>query len=197
MIRKMKTSIWRAAYLLILLGMLSSLECVAQEQHKSAKEIAKLGRYKFTDTLGKKVRLSDFKGKWVFVDMWYSGCGGCITANQGISIVHESFKNDNIVFLSISVDQSREKWMLSVTPGAKKSKLNPWAGMYVPAKGTIVLYTSGSGQEIEFRKHYVPLGRYPQLLLFDNKGVLVNEKPPRPDVEPDKLVRFIKQKMAE
>lgn len=152
--------------------------------------------YSFTDSLGNLVRLSEFRGKWVMADVWYSGCGGCITANQGMRTVHDSLAKAGVVFLSISIDKEREKWMASVTAGAAKSKLNPWAGMYVPAVGTVVLYTSGSGQDHEFRKRYVPDNLYPKLLLFHPDGHLVAETPPRPDSKPDLLIDFIRQQQG-
>jgi thiol-disulfide isomerase/thioredoxin len=153
--------------------------------------------YTFTDTTGHPVKLSDFRGQWLMVDVWYSGCGGCITANQGMRTVHDSLAKEGVLFLSISVDKSREKWMASVTTGVKKSKMNPWAGMYVPAVGTVVLYTSGSGHDNDFRETFVPKNVYPKLLLFAPQGNLISDNPPRPDLKPEDLINFIRhQKRA-
>lgn len=91
----------------------------------------KLIDYIFTDSAGNAVKLSDFLGKWVMVDVWYSGCGACISTNEAMRTVHDSLEKEGVVFLSISVDKNREKWMASITPGTLKSKLNPWAGKYV------------------------------------------------------------------
>jgi cytochrome oxidase Cu insertion factor (SCO1/SenC/PrrC family) len=157
--------------------------------------IPKAADFTLTDTAGNVVRVSDFKGKWVFADIWYSGCGGCITANKGIRFVHDSLANNDIVFLSISIDKSREKWISSITAGAPKTELNPWAGLYVPAKGTITLYTSGAGYDNDFRRYYVPKNRYPQLLLLDKDGKLIEEIPPRPDTEPQKLIDYLRRYM--
>lgn len=151
----------------------------------------KVQNFKLTDSSGNQMSLSDFKGKLVFADLWYSGCGACITTNKGIRTVHDSLANQDIVFLSISVDKSREIWMQSITPGSLKTKTNPWAGMYVASKGTIMLYTSGRGHDNDFRKYYVPLNSYPKLLLFDKNGLLIAETPPRPDVEPGKLIEYL------
>lgn len=155
--------------------------------------LKKVNDYTFTDTAGHPVKLSDFRGQWLMVDVWYSGCGGCITANQGMRTVHDSLAKEGVLFLSISIDKSREKWMASVTPGAKKSKMNPWAGMYVPAVGTVVLYTSGSGHDNDFRETFVPKNIYPKLLLFDPQGNLISDNPPRPDLKPKDLINFIRE----
>lgn len=192
------------AFILLLPSYGSSQTKGGMAEHQAApqaKEIfdsrsGALNNFVFTDTAGRSVKLSDFKGKWVFADVWYSGCGACIHANEGIKIAHEAFLHQDIVFLSISIDKSREKWISSVTQGSKKSATNPWAGMYVPAKGTIMLYTSGSGDANDFRRTYVPKNRYPQLLLFDKNGDLTKDTPPRPDVEPEKLISFIQKQMA-
>jgi thiol-disulfide isomerase/thioredoxin len=151
--------------------------------------------YIFRDTLGKPVSLSDFRGKFVFVDIWYSGCGFCISANRALRVVHEQMKDKNIVFLSVSVDVNKEKWLTSITGNAKPSKLNPWAGKYCPAPGTIILYTGGTGSNNSFLKKYDPDNYYPKLLFFDPAGKLVSDHPPRPDNipddQPEKLVSFL------
>lgn len=151
--------------------------------------------YVFSDSLGREVRLSDFNGKHLFVDLWYSGCGGCITVNEGLSVVHEKLRDSNIVFFSISVDKSKEIWMASITPNVKPNKMNPWAGRYVPHKGTIALYTSGTGYNNIFIENIVPTNVYPKLLMINKEGKLINEKPPRPDYEPEVLIEFIKSKL--
>ena len=129
--------------------------------------------------------------------MWYSGCGFCISANEALYPVHEQLKKENIVFLSISVDSIREKWISSITKNAIKTKLNPWAGKYHPAPGTVTLYTGGSGQNNVFVKKFNPDNYYPKLFLIDPRGKLISENPPRPDSipvnQPQKLINFIKR----
>ncbi len=151
--------------------------------------------FTFKDTANRPVHLSDFKGKYVFVDMWYSGCGFCISTNKALYTVHEKLKNENIVFLSISVDSNREKWITSIRENSPKTSLNPWAGQYCPSPGTIILYTGGSGENNDFVKKYDPDHSYPKLMLIDTSGKLISDNPPRPDDipinHPEKLVDFI------
>ncbi|MEO6521354.1 MAG: thioredoxin-like domain-containing protein [Mucilaginibacter sp.] len=163
---------------------------IAEEDSSEALNVA------FRDTLNRSVRLSDFKGKFIVVDLWYSGCGACITANKGLHTVHDQLIKENIVFLSISIDQDRTKWMLSVTKNSVPSKFNPWAGKYYPVPGTIVLYTGGCGANNDFVKKYVPQNLYPQLLLISPSGQVISTHPPRPDYEPEKLIAFIKDVLA-
>lgn len=157
--------------------------------------------YAFKDLKGKTVRLSDFKGKLIFIDIWYSGCGFCISANKALKVVHRKLKDQNIVFLSVSIDSNKTKWIESITPGAKPSKLNPWAGKYAPEKGTVILYTGGTGSNNEFIKRYVPNDTYPKLLLFSQSGKLISDRPPRPDSYPkdvpEKLIAYISNYLME
>jgi len=151
--------------------------------------------FTFRDTLNRPVRISDFRGKFVFIDLWYSGCGECIVANKALRIVHEKLKNENILFLSISVDSCREKWIESITNNALPTKIDPWAGKYYPARGTIILNTGSSGYDNEFIKRYNPGNGYPKLMFVDPSGKLVSDHPPRPDYsgedKPQELIDFL------
>ncbi|HXS35271.1 MAG TPA: TlpA disulfide reductase family protein [Flavipsychrobacter sp.] len=67
--------------------------------------------FKITDINGKEVRLSDLKGKVVFLDFWASWCTPCIGQIPYIHRVEDHFKNDdNVVFLNISIDNDEAAW---------------------------------------------------------------------------------------
>jgi thiol-disulfide isomerase/thioredoxin len=148
--------------------------------------------YAFKSPINRSVRISDFKGKFVFVDLWFTGCGACIMANDALKAVHDSLKNENIVFLSISIDKNKKKWIQSITKNAQSTELNNWAGKYYPAEGTVTLYTGGSGSENEFIRKYVPSGFFPQLLLINPSGKILSANPPRPDPNPKILIDYIR-----
>ncbi|GAB3922823.1 hypothetical protein GCM10028827_08430 [Mucilaginibacter myungsuensis] len=60
---------------------------------------------------GKKVKLSEYAGKVVFVDLWATWCGPCIAEMPALEKLKERYKdNPNIVFLSISIDDNKEAW---------------------------------------------------------------------------------------
>lgn len=60
---------------------------------------------------GATVSLDDYKGKVIFIDLWATWCGPCIQAFPVFEEIKDIFKSDtNIVFLSISIDENREKW---------------------------------------------------------------------------------------
>lgn len=69
--------------------------------------------FSLSDVNGKVVNLSDFKGKVVFLDFWFYGCGGCISFYQEqLSKIEELYKNNrDMVFLTISTDSSKNMWL--------------------------------------------------------------------------------------
>lgn len=158
-------------------------------KHKDSLEVMD---YTFKDLLDNDVHISDFKGKVVLIDLWYSGCGACIKSNQAINSIHKQLIGENIVFLSISVDKNKLKWMQSLTKNAAKSELNPWAGKYYSSPGTVTLYCGETGSNNDFVKLYNPENAYPSLLLIDTNGKLVSKDPPRPEIDREKLIRLIK-----
>lgn len=42
----------------------------------------------------KKASLTDFKGKWLFLDFWFTGCIACIKAMPKVSALQQQFKDD-------------------------------------------------------------------------------------------------------
>ncbi len=58
----------------------------------------------------KDVRLSELKGKMVFIDFWASWCAPCIAEIPFIKSLEEHYRNRDIVFVSISSDADNKKW---------------------------------------------------------------------------------------
>ena len=61
------------------------------------------------DINGKEVKLSDFKGKKVYINVWASWCGPCKIEMPGLEKVYQKNKNNNdFVFLSITSPSDKE-----------------------------------------------------------------------------------------
>lgn len=69
--------------------------------------------FEMEDEFGKMVKLSDFRGKIVFIDVWATWCGGCIEGLPYFIALQEQYKGRrDIVFLTISVNDidAKEHW---------------------------------------------------------------------------------------
>ena len=64
-----------------------------------------------TDTAGKAVNISAYRGKYVLVDFWASWCRPCRQENPNVVAVYEKFKNKNFTILGVSLDQNKKAWL--------------------------------------------------------------------------------------
>jgi len=138
--------------------------------------------FELPDPAGDIVRLSDFKGKVVFIDFWYTGCTACAKYyKQIVSKVEERFiKDTSVVFITISPDKDWGKWLASVESNTYTSK-------------RVVNLNAGKGEYI-MKKYQVTGFPRPYLLDRDlkiysaNRGELWDE---------EKLVALIKAALSE
>ena len=55
-------------------------------------------------------RLSDFKDKYLYIDLWASWCSPCCAEIPYLQKLEKSVTNPDVVFVSISLDENREAW---------------------------------------------------------------------------------------
>ena len=66
--------------------------------------------FAFTDVEGDTVRLSDFRGRYVYVDLWAMWCGPCNAEIPHLKRLEERMRGRNIAFVGMSSDRDREAW---------------------------------------------------------------------------------------
>jgi len=121
--------------------------------------------YDFTlvDSHDKLRHLSEFKGKTVFLDFWFTGCMGCANFYKGVlSEVEEDHWNDSsVVFISICIDANKDTWLKSVE-----------SNVYARPNG-INLSTGSLGQQHPVANQYSTTA-YPATFLIDRNGRIVS-----------------------
>ena len=117
--------------------------------------------FTFPDINGKEVSLSDFKGKYVYVDLWATWCGPCNAEIPSFKKLEEEFQGRNIYFVSISCDKSQDEWEKFV----KERQM-----------GGIQLHMRGNNKYME------ELGNngIPRFLLIDREGNFIDANMLRP-----------------
>jgi thiol-disulfide isomerase/thioredoxin len=85
---------------------------------------------------GKIENLTDYKGRFIYLNFWDSHCSPCISDIVGYSkTVSELYKNMNVVFLNISLDKDDLVWKKSLEkyrPSGLNGRINEgWSGLPV------------------------------------------------------------------
>lgn len=111
------------------------------------------------DSNGRYRSLSEFKGKNVFLDFWFTGCSGCVMFYKNtLKSIEELFSKDtSMVFISISIDTDKETWLKSIAEDS-----------YTSTKA-INLRTGKFGREHPIINWYA-VSSYPRTILLDKNG---------------------------
>lgn len=68
----------------------------------------------FTNKDNKKIHLNSFKGKVIYIDLWATWCGPCIEEFPYLNPLKEKYKNRDIVFITLSIDDNKILWKKSL-----------------------------------------------------------------------------------
>ncbi len=137
------------------------------EQYEKWQSLAKgeiAPGFSYPNIDGDEVSLRDFKGKYVYIDVWATWCGPCLRQLPHLEKLEDKYMdNYSIVFASISIDKNKKAWEKMVTE--KKMK-----GVQLLADDA---WDSG------ICKDYLIEG-IPRFILVDPEGKIMNAKAPRP-----------------
>ena len=107
--------------------------------------------------------LDDYKGKYVYIDVWATWCGPCKQQIPFLQTLEKKYHNKNIEFVSISIDN----------PAAKDA----WKTMIKDKNmGGVQLFAGG---DQSFSRAYQISG-IPRFILIDPQGNIVEANAPRP-----------------
>lgn len=113
------------------------------------------------DIDGKEWKLADFRGKYIYIDMWATWCGPCRREMPYLKALEEKLSDAQIVFLGLSVDSDKAKWEEMVKSGELTG---------------VQLYL-GTGSS--FQKAYKVEG-IPRFILIDKEGKIISNDMYRP-----------------
>lgn len=130
----------------ILKGMVEQESVMMVEYFKSKQKVAQLNgkpspTFNYENHKGGMTKLEDFKGKYVYIDVWATWCGPCRAEIPHLKKVEEEYKDKNIVFVSISIDEKKDhdKWKKFVSDkqlgGVQLFADNAWSSSFVKEFG--------------------------------------------------------------
>ncbi|WP_339921523.1 TlpA disulfide reductase family protein [uncultured Flavobacterium sp.] len=146
------------------------------EYYKQVLETKKLNgsiapSFNYENYAGGKTKLEDFKGKYVYIDVWATWCGPCLGEIPSLKKVEEKYSGKNIAFVSISIDKLKdiEKWKSMI----KNKEL-----------GGVQVFADNDWNS-QFVKDFNIKG-IPRFILIDPNGKIVKAdaaRPSSPDLE--------------
>lgn len=122
-------------------------------------------KWSYPDINGKEYALDDFKGKYVYIDVWATWCSPCKAEIPALTELYKEYKND-IVIVSVSVDDNKNAWEKML----KKDNFG-WIQIHAEKawKSDIILKNEIKG--------------IPRFMMVDREGNIVSANAPRPSSE--------------
>lgn len=127
-----------------------------ETNYNTIQEENKAPDFTLVSTDGKKINLSDYKGKIIILDFWATWCGPCRKGIPDLVSLQKSYK-DKLVVIGISLDDERTK--NDILPFMKEYGVN-----YPVVYGTY-----------EVTMNYGSIQAIPTSFIIDQKGNIVDK----------------------
>lgn len=135
--------------------------------------------FTMTDRKGKVFRLSDFRGKAVYIDVWATWCGPCCAEIPHMEKLAAHYAKDKrIELISISLDEDKAKWEKKLAEDKPEWKQ----------------YICPDAFESELCRNY-DINAIPRFLFFDKDGKVISLDAPRPSYE--NTIEYIDKHLAD
>jgi thiol-disulfide isomerase/thioredoxin len=115
---------------------------------------------------GDTVSLADLKGQYVYIDAWATWCGPCLREIPKLKELHDEMKDQNIAFVSISMDntEDRGKWRSMVEDRELKG---------------YQLFANGKAFRSKLAKDYL-INSIPRFIIIGPDGEIIDPNAERP-----------------
>lgn len=145
---------------------IEKIDSVAQKESPESeipKELIKAPDFSLADINGKRFDLSDFKGKYVYMDIWATWCGPCKVQIPFMKELEKQFHDAPIHFVSVSLDKLEDKPIWE-----KIVRENQMSGVQLFA-----------GREDNFGFDY-KIEYIPTFIILDKEGNIMIDRAPAP-----------------
>lgn len=151
------------------LAALKEVEATYVALKEANKEILKgMPAPEFTavDVNGKEYKLSDFAGKVVVLDFWFTGCVPCKMEMPYMEKIAEAMKGDSIQFISMSLDSGNQL-------------LPAWKEMVKDQNGPVLNLNVPAGFKSPLAKKF-GIRSVPRIVIIDGQGKIYDSNALRP-----------------
>ncbi|MFC5044342.1 TlpA family protein disulfide reductase [Aquimarina hainanensis] len=114
---------------------------------------------------GGTTSLEELRGKYVYIDIWATWCGPCKKELPYLKELEKTFRNKEITFVSISVDEQKDKVK--------------WKKMTEKQKLKGVQLIADKDWDSDFVKKYL-VEAIPRFILLDKEGKIITANAKRP-----------------
>jgi len=121
--------------------------------------------FNYENHKGGETSLESLKGKYVYIDVWATWCGPCRQEIPSLEKVEEQFQDKNIVFVSISIDKTKDR--------------EKWSKLINEKKMSGIQLLADKEFDSKFIKEY-NIQAIPRFILIDSNGNIINAQAPKP-----------------